>query len=117
MDGSETAVNFQFRLLDSRDGKDIYEITRTVTDTQARGKFGRIESKGKPVTVTIEYAGGELVVFDDEYGVAKFMPVMSPQQEATEQQESTDKDATASEALKTSKSAAGNVDQADVENN
>jgi penicillin V acylase-like amidase (Ntn superfamily) len=68
-------------------------------------------------TVTIEYAGGKLVVFDDEYGVAKFMPLMPPQQEATEQQESTDENATPSEALKTSESAAGNVDQADVENN
>ncbi len=72
---------------------DIYEITRTITDTQARGNFGRIESKGKLVSVTIEYAGGELVVFDDEYGVAKFMPLMSAQLEATEQQESTDSDA------------------------
>lgn len=75
LDGSETAVNFQFRLLDSRDGKDIYKITRTITDTEARGNFGRIESKGKPITVTIEYAGGELVVFKDEYSVAKFTPV------------------------------------------
>jgi hypothetical protein len=84
LDGSETAVNFQFRLLDSRDGKDIYKITRTITDTQARGNFGRIESKGKPITVTIEYAGGKLVVFDDEYGVAKFMPLSEakPNQDA-----------------------------------
>jgi hypothetical protein len=35
------------------------------------------ESKGKPVTVTVEYAGEELIVFDDEYGVAKFTPAPS----------------------------------------
>ena len=83
--GKETEVKFEFKLVSATDGKDIYEITRAVTDTQTRGNMGRIESKGEPVTVTIEYAGGEQVVFDDEYGVAKFMPLMPPQQKATEQ--------------------------------
>jgi hypothetical protein len=74
LDGAETEVNFRFRLLDSRDGKDIYEITRTVVERKGLDGPVTSESKGQPVTVTVEYAGKELVVFDDEYGIGKFVP-------------------------------------------
>lgn len=75
LDGAETEAKFQFRLLDSRDGKDIYEITRTITNRRKLGGSVNSESTGKPETVTVEYGGQELVVFDDEFGIAKFTPV------------------------------------------
>jgi len=74
MNGAEIEVNLQFRLLASRDGKDIYEITRTVINRKNLDDVVTTESKGKPVTMTVEYSGKELIVFDDEYGVAKFVP-------------------------------------------
>jgi hypothetical protein len=84
MDGAETEVKFEFRLLDSRDGTDIYEITRTVIERDGLDGPVTTESKGKPVTVTVEYAGEELIVFDDEHGIAKFIPApkSNPNQDA-----------------------------------
>lgn len=73
-DDAETEVKFEFRLLDSRDGKDIYEITRTVIERKGLDGPVTTESKGQPMTVTVEYAGKELIVFDDQYGVAKIVP-------------------------------------------
>lgn len=74
MIGAETEVNFQFRLVDSRGGRDIYEITRTIIKKQERNNLVTTKSKGGPMTITVEYAGEELVAFDDEYGVAKLKP-------------------------------------------
>jgi hypothetical protein len=79
MDGAEAEVNFRFRLLDFRDGKDIYEITRTVIERDGLDGPVTSESEGQPVTVTVEYGGKELIVFDDEYGVAKFVPAPNVQ--------------------------------------
>jgi hypothetical protein len=84
LEGAETEVKFEFRLLDSRNGKDIYEITRTVIERKGLDGPVTSELKGQPVTVTVEYAGKELVVFDDKYGIAKFTPVpeANPNQDA-----------------------------------
>jgi hypothetical protein len=72
--GKETEVKFQFKLASATGGKDIYEITRTVIDRNGVDGPVTTESAGQPVTVTVEYAGKELIVFDDEHGVAKFVP-------------------------------------------
>jgi hypothetical protein len=52
----------------------ICEITRTVVERNGVDGPVTSQSEGQPVTVTVEYAGKELVVFDDEYGVGKFDP-------------------------------------------
>jgi hypothetical protein len=54
LEGAETEVKFEFRLLDSRDGKDIYEITRTIINRTKPTGSGTSESAGKPETVTVE---------------------------------------------------------------
>jgi len=80
LDGNGKDVNFRMTLIDHRDGKDIYKITRTVTVRRADG--GTVsETTGTPETVTVEYAGEELTVFDDEVGVSKFIPVESTREQ------------------------------------
>ena len=74
--GKETEVKFQFKLVSATDGKDIYEITRTVINRNGVDGPVTTESTGQPVTVTVEYAGQELIVFDDEHGVTKFVPAL-----------------------------------------
>ncbi len=71
--GKGKTVNFRMKLLDRRDGKDICEITRSVDIRKTDGVVTS-ESKGAPMTVTVEYAGKELTIFDDEHGVSKFVP-------------------------------------------
>jgi hypothetical protein len=72
--GKETEVKFEFKLISASDGKDIYEITRTVINRNGVDGPVTTESAGPPVSVTVEYAGQELIVFDDEHGVSKFVP-------------------------------------------
>ena len=73
--GEGKTVSFQMRLLKHHDGKDIYEITRTVTLHETKDN-GTSETKGAPKVVTVEYAGEELKVFDDEHGVSRFVPYL-----------------------------------------
>ena len=71
--GKEKSVNFRMKLVDHRNGKDIYEITRSVSVTETDGNRST-ETEGVPTTVTVEYAGEELTIFDDEHGISKFIP-------------------------------------------
>ncbi len=63
-------------LIDHRDGKDVYEITRTVNVRLTDGNTSSETNEGKKV-ITVEYAGEELTVFDDEHGMSKFVPAPS----------------------------------------
>jgi hypothetical protein len=89
--GKETEVKFEFKLVSATDGKDIYEITRTVINRNAVDGPVTTESAGQPVTVTVEYAGEELIVFDDEHGVSKFVPApkVEPKQSTSSQTQQT----------------------------
>ena len=71
--GNGKVINFRMKLVDHHDGKDVYEITRTVTLRKTDGSVTK-ETKGVPKTVTVEYSGEELTVFDDEHGISKFVP-------------------------------------------
>ena len=71
--GNGKVIDFQMKFVDHHDGKDIYEITRTVTLRKTDGSVTN-ETKGAPKTVTVEYAGEELTVFDDKHGISRFFP-------------------------------------------
>lgn len=71
--GEGKTVNFQMKLLDHRGGIDCYEITRTV-DVRKTNGVATSETQGEPKTITVEYAGEELTIFDDKHGISKFVP-------------------------------------------
>lgn len=71
--GKGKNVNFRMKLVDHRDGKDVYEITRSVSLTETDG-ISSTKTEGGTTTVTVEYAGKELTIFDDEHGISKFIP-------------------------------------------
>lgn len=76
--GKAKSVNFKMTLLDHRDGKDVYEITRTVSVRVTDGNTSSETKMGEKV-ITVEYAGEELTVFDDEHGISKFVPAPTVQ--------------------------------------
>lgn len=71
--GKGKNVNFRIKLVDHRVGKDIYEITRSVSLTETDGGSAT-ETEGATTTVTVEYGGEELTIFDDDHGISKFIP-------------------------------------------
>lgn len=79
--GTTKSLRFELKLLAHRDGKDVYQVRRTVTvRVDSDGRVS--ESTGSAETVIVEYDGREQTAFDDEFGVASFRPLPDGAQNA-----------------------------------
>ena len=60
-------MDYAITLVDHQGGKDIYRVTRRVTITKSDGSKGA-STTGAEKTVTVEYSGEPVTLFDDEFG-------------------------------------------------
>lgn len=75
--GKSITADYTFSLVDHRDSKDIYRVTRRVTVAESDGPV-ETSTTGAEKTVTVEYSGEPVTVFDDEFGHVSIQPTKSP---------------------------------------